>query len=285
MKSRTALLIIGAPILLLANYTFLVAQRSQPSSLNTKSTASLPSTVQPSSATIEAAERLDKAEHSDSVTEEEYAVYSAVLNQIRRIPSDGKVAKLIVVNDKKREPPPGAKDWRGIVPLHSTREDVERLLGPPPPPPSDGTRIYKASKVRSIYFLEEGEIYIVFAEKDSPVERQCLAQVPASTVLLIQIKPKKNLYLSDLKLQKDKLKRFDPAEPPNSDFDGFVNEEEGISVRAQKGVVQLINYFAAARDTDLCPSYYTSPKWFCGVLVHLVNLILPPLTPGRGEIP
>jgi hypothetical protein len=26
-----------------------------------------------------------------------------------------------------------AKDWRGIVPLHSTRVDVEKLLEPPPP--------------------------------------------------------------------------------------------------------------------------------------------------------
>lgn len=25
-----------------------------------------------------------------------------------------------------------AKDWRGILPLHSTRADVEALLGPPP---------------------------------------------------------------------------------------------------------------------------------------------------------
>src|SRR5262245_38538232 len=57
-----------------------------------------------------------------------------------------------------------AKEWRGITPLHSTREDVERLLGPPPPPPTDGTMIYKLSKTRSIYFLEEGEVYIVFEE-------------------------------------------------------------------------------------------------------------------------
>lgn len=26
----------------------------------------------------------------------------------------------------------GAKDWRGILPMHSTREDVIALLGPPP---------------------------------------------------------------------------------------------------------------------------------------------------------
>lgn len=39
-----------------------------------------------------------------------------------------------------------AKDWRGIVPLHSTRADVENLLGEPPPPPKDGSRVYTLNK-------------------------------------------------------------------------------------------------------------------------------------------
>ena len=26
-----------------------------------------------------------------------------------------------------------AKDWRGLLPMHSTRQDVDNLLGPPPP--------------------------------------------------------------------------------------------------------------------------------------------------------
>ena len=94
-----------------------------------------------------------------------------------------------------------AKDWRGIVPFQSTRADVEKLLGQPPSPPSDGTRIYTLNKTRSIYFLDEGEIYIVYAEDDNfTVTEDCLDAVPAGTVLMIQITPKKELKLTDLNL-------------------------------------------------------------------------------------
>lgn len=43
-----------------------------------------------------------------------------------------------------------AKAWRGIVPLHSTREDVERILGEP-------------SRLDYIYDLDEGTVRIVYA--------------------------------------------------------------------------------------------------------------------------
>lgn len=36
--------------------------------------------------------------------------------------------------------PATAREWRGIVPLHSTRADVERLLGPPQPGTVSGYR-------------------------------------------------------------------------------------------------------------------------------------------------
>jgi len=45
------------------------------------------------------------------------------------------------------------QNWRGIVPLHSTRADIERLLGPPPPPPKDGTIVYTPGPASSLFFL------------------------------------------------------------------------------------------------------------------------------------
>ena len=80
-----------------------------------------------------------------------------------------------------------AKDWRGILPLHSTREHVEALLGPPPPPPEN--RIYTLHKGRSIYYLDEGEVYIVFADEEFLVSNNC-PSVVAGTVLSIRITPK-----------------------------------------------------------------------------------------------
>lgn len=161
-----------------------------------------------------------------------------------------------------------AREWRGIVPLHSTRADVEKLLGPPPPPPEDGSMLYELSKLRSIYFLDEGEIYIVFAEKRLLGDAPCPEAVPADTVLLIQVTPKKALLRSDMKLDEKKLKKFEPAVPPNSGFEGYVDEEDGISFRTYEGKVEIINYFATVKDRVRCPVYYSDPKWFCSIRVH-----------------
>jgi hypothetical protein len=60
-----------------------------------------------------------------------------------------------------------AKDWRGLNPFHSTRADVEKLLGLPPPPLSNGSRAYTLGQNRSIYFVDEGEVYIVYKRDDS----------------------------------------------------------------------------------------------------------------------
>ena len=51
-----------------------------------------------------------------------------------------------------------AKDWRGLIPLHSTRDDVTRLLGPSP----------DANNIRARYSLERRRIYRVFERRIIP---------------------------------------------------------------------------------------------------------------------
>src|SRR5437867_7037881 len=84
-----------------------------------------------------------------------------------------------------------AKEWRGLVPLHSTRKDVEKLLGPPPPPPNDGTRIYTPSEFRSIYFLDEGEVYIAYVREEWLERIKCSDLIPINTVISIRVTFKK----------------------------------------------------------------------------------------------
>jgi hypothetical protein len=47
------------------------------------------------------------------------------------------------------------RNWRGIVPLRSTRADVERLLGLAPPPPKDGMSIYTSNPNSPRYFFDD----------------------------------------------------------------------------------------------------------------------------------
>ena len=141
-----------------------------------------------------------------------------------------------------------AKDWRGILPMHSTRADVEALLGPPPPPPAN--RAYVLDKGRSIYFLDEGQIYIDFADGN-----ECMANVPVGTVLYIEITPKKDLPLSRLNIDLKNFKNFDASTPGGQGYEGFISTQEGFVVRVFKQNVEKMVYFASDLDSKQCPGY------------------------------
>lgn len=148
-----------------------------------------------------------------------------------------------------------AKDWRGILPMHSTREQVEGLLGPPPPPPKD--RGYTLHERLSIYFFDEEEVYIFYAEAES-VGRECLSNVPAGTVLMIHVTPKGGLPLASLNLDVKQFRKFDASDPASKDYEGFVSEQEGFALRAFEGSVQEMLYVASAADRAHCPGYYAN---------------------------
>ena len=148
-----------------------------------------------------------------------------------------------------------AKEWRGIIPLHSTRADVTRLLGPSP----------DANNVRANYFLEKEDVYIVFSS-DEPYLR-CPSGVPKDAVLVIQIKPKTKLRLSELRLDQSKYRTFDPSSPPGIGFVGLIDERDGLVIQAFKGYVNEICYIANIQDRKLCESYYENPEAFIRIFV------------------
>jgi len=155
-----------------------------------------------------------------------------------------------------------AKEWRGIIPLHSTRADVEKLLGPPPPPPSDGSWIYSLHAGRSIYSLDESEVYIVYANSQIPEWNDCNGRVPEGTVLSIALTPKKQMPLTALKLDHKRLQRFDGSKPRNIEYKGYLDRESGLGIRTYKGMVDEIIYLAAAKDRHVCSGYYKNLKDF-----------------------
>lgn len=149
-----------------------------------------------------------------------------------------------------------AKEWRGIVPLHSTRDDVIRLLGP--------TR--DTNDLRSIYHLEKEEVYIVFSSKnfcDADTKK-----VPLGTVLLIQITPSTKLPLTHFQVDKKKFRRFDPSQ--STEFQGYIDDEEGLMIRGHKELVDKVFYIASAKDRDLCPAYYANPERFAQIMVEFL---------------
>lgn len=136
------------------------------------------------------------------------------------------------------------KEWRGIVPLHSTRADVEQLLGLPAEPDKGLMSVYKL----------EREVVIVEYAAGPPCGSDGfhIWQVPRGTVLSIRVASKAQLLFSDLHLDESKYKVTDGGHVPGYSY--YTNEIEGIQYEVTQGLVMSTTYFPAAKDSHLrCP--------------------------------
>jgi hypothetical protein len=143
-----------------------------------------------------------------------------------------------------------AKEWHGIVPLHSTRSDVERLLGPPRDPTKEDS---------SIYNTENEVVFIVYA-----VGPPCgpdganMWQVPRGTVVGITLSPKAELRFSDLHIEESNYKITDGGHVPGYTY--YTDEKEGVKFEVTRGKVMSITYFHSAKDNHLrCPTPTAKP--------------------------
>lgn len=134
------------------------------------------------------------------------------------------------------------KGWRGIVPLHSTRADVERLLGPP---------VDSSNEYTSVYHLVN-EAVIFNYEGDRPCETPGGWQVPPATVVNILVTPKTKLRFSDLQVDEKRYKKTSGGHRPEDII--YTDSEAGESITVYQGEVISINYFPAASNNHLrCP--------------------------------
>jgi hypothetical protein len=136
-----------------------------------------------------------------------------------------------------------AKEWRGIVPLHSTRTDVERLLGPPTTDRSD-TVFYESEVERVSIDFSKGPCNVEFSSWN----------VARNTVISIWVTPRNGLNAADLNLSQNKYLKI--PDKHLSDIVYYRDEQEGIeySVNVDTGRVDLIKYLPSAVDEPLrCP--------------------------------
>jgi len=137
-----------------------------------------------------------------------------------------------------------AKDWRGIVPLHSTRADVERLLG------------VSSHPCKCSYDLGSERITFIYSSEEDPCANgiSYWPRVPRDTVLEILVRPKTKLLFSDLGFDKSKYKKVGDADLAYINY--YTNNVEGVLVQvsACDDVVMNIYYRSAADDnTPVCP--------------------------------
>jgi hypothetical protein len=135
-----------------------------------------------------------------------------------------------------------AQGWRGIVPLHSTRADVEHILSLP----SD------SNKVMAYYYLEDETVTIQYTTGGCEEGNEW--NVSPGTVLTIAIQPKVKPKLSELQIDLTKFNK--EINPHIDDIVYYVNKEDGIGIesRSSEELVYSISYTATAKDDYLrCP--------------------------------
>jgi hypothetical protein len=133
-----------------------------------------------------------------------------------------------------------AQGWRGIVPLHSTRADVERLLGP------------ATGECKCFYQTGDELLRVEYART------RCKGypsgwSVSAETVLEFSVRPERERPFSELRLDESKYeKAYDDAL-----FTYYASRDEGIQYTvSHQGVVTNTRYIPSSRDSRLrCPCF------------------------------
>jgi len=129
------------------------------------------------------------------------------------------------------------QDWRKIVPLKSTRDEVERILGAT-------TTVYFAE-----YELKEGSLFIEYSSGPCRAERKGGWNVARDVVIMVNFTPKHRTRIADLKLDPKKFRKIVDDHVIGVLY--YVNDEEGITYQVQNGRVDFVEYHATKKDEHL----------------------------------
>lgn len=127
-----------------------------------------------------------------------------------------------------------AKGWRGLIPLHSTRQDVEQLLGTP----------------KDFYYdLTSETVYVDFSSGDCKGASPDSYRVPANIVTRIMVIPKSERRLDALGIDETRYKKKVDGNIKEHVF--YYDEDSGESIETFAGRVESITYAPAASEAFL----------------------------------
>jgi hypothetical protein len=143
------------------------------------------------------------------------------------------------------------RGWRGLVPLHSTRPDVERLLGEP-------TEVLSTST----FYRTESETVIVSYATGAPCGiggKYSQWRVPADTVESIFITPIKGFPVAQLPIDLTKFEKRSGGHRPQDVY--YINDQYGESLRTYLGDVMSLSFYPGRIDAHLsCSASQASNK-------------------------
>ena len=135
-----------------------------------------------------------------------------------------------------------AKPWRGIVPLHSTRAQVRKLLGKP---------IIGGEGPLDLYDIKEGRVRVMYARH--PCEEGLPAdwgnwRVPHDTVVNISIQLHEEIPLKRFRIRNiERYKWY----TDDSGASYYHDRVRGLEYQVEQGMVTAITYGPTSRDRRL----------------------------------
>jgi len=134
-----------------------------------------------------------------------------------------------------------ARGWRGIVPLHTTRSQVEQLIGPPTEENSPYSVVYKTPNETALIYYANGRPCGIG-------EKYSQWRVASNTVVEIVISPMSGSPLSQLTIDESRYKKFIVGHLSET---RYVNAHEGEALTVLGNEVRSVDYFAAVDDSGL----------------------------------
>ena len=121
------------------------------------------------------------------------------------------------------------KPWDGIVPLITTKDQVEKKIGRPG---SNG-----------FYEFDDGRVLVKYVEVRCGKIKQCDCLVPPGTVQFVRVEIYYDLYIKDLKLDSKEFKKTRNTHQP--ELFTYANHKRGIVYSTYKGKVSHITYYGS----------------------------------------
>jgi hypothetical protein len=133
--------------------------------------------------------------------------------------------------------------WRGLTPLHSQRDEVERLLGSP-----------KDSIGQTyIYETQNERVDVSYSAGNCEKSQFGRWNVPMGTALRIKVYPRTTILLRDLPFNMNNYRRSRDPNIPNRFF--YVNDEDGVMIESvvEQGCERVANitYQPTTKDMSL----------------------------------
>lgn len=148
-----------------------------------------------------------------------------------------------------------AREWRGIVPLRSTRADVVRIFNQ-----------CADQREACVFSVDREDVFILFSGGLSREYVRCARSVDPETVIFVQVEPRMKLKLDDLNIRKKTLEVLNSSAITAPGVVGYRSKDDLI-VSTVRGRIIQVNYLGDVPDVHPCARYYDEPESFIQTFV------------------